>query len=142
METQSERFLEFNLEYSNEVDLMEGSMSGADDMGGQSDYMMNNDILSNLSDEDHDFHLKMPEKASSRAPKSKRDLSNPYLMGKIAKFPIIDLKGEYLVSINENGRGMLHQIKYQSYKKITNLLLNNQRSSRINLDSDINPISF
>lgn len=142
LETQSERFLEFNLEYSNEMDIMEASMSDGEDMG-HSDYMNNNDILSNLSDEDHDFNLRsLPEKTSSRAPKSKRDQTNPYLMGKISKFPIIDLKSEYLVSVNENGRGMLHQIKYQSYKKISNLFLANQRSSRINLDSDINPISF
>jgi hypothetical protein len=39
------------------------------------------------------------------------------LLGKIATHPTIDISEGYLVSISENGKGMLHSMKMNVVKK-------------------------
>jgi len=65
-------------------------------------------------------------------------IKNQYLLGRIAAFPCIDINGEYLVSINENGKGILNTIKYNT--KIGTKLGKNTKKLPTGNDSSLNPI--
>lgn len=67
-------------------------------------------------------------------------IKNQYLLGRIAAFPCIDINGEYLVSINENGKGILNTIKYNT--KIGTKLGKNTKKLPTGNDSSLNPIQF
>ena len=70
--------------------------------------------------------------------------TNPYLMGKIVPYPIIDLQEQYLVSVSENGRGMLHTIKHNSRQihKVSTKLQKKRTMKSKHIDYDSNPINF
>lgn len=138
LETQSEKYFEFNSEiHQGEIDL--GNLGQQYKEAGD---IRNETESINLSQKEeagvteslchspgHNNSLKSEDEVSiskhSQTKKPNKVLkemqkmqstqkTNPYLMGKIVPFPIIDLQEQYLVSVSENGRGMLHTIKHNS----------------------------
>lgn len=65
-------------------------------------------------------------KKSSKARTKKGTLTDSskvskYLLGKVAAHSTIDINSGYMVSISENGKGVLNTIKYNNSKKHVNL---------------------
>ena len=39
---------------------------------------------------------------------------NQWVLGKLASFPAIDIKNEFVLSVSENGKGFVHTLKYNN----------------------------
>ena len=84
---------------------------------------------------------KSKRKESSKFMHKEQPKVNKYLLGKIAMYPTIDISGEFMVSVSENGKGFLNEIKYISNKNNKGGYLNVQEFN--NNDAGVhNPISF
>mmetsp|Transcript_4723 Transcript_4723/g.7126 ORF Transcript_4723/g.7126 Transcript_4723/m.7126 type:complete len:138 (+) Transcript_4723:586-999(+) len=72
--------------------------------------------------DDYDDTTIKSKNTGSRFPQSPQGIDdkaegNPWLLGKIASFSTINIKSEYILSVSEAGKGMLHTISYKRGKE-------------------------
>jgi WD40 repeat protein len=132
LETQTEKFIEFNhtttylnksidqsQELGSDLDSMNGSNSIIEDgMGATNPSSIHRSSAKNTqSSMDSARGSDHKLEASGKKGKMVQLPTNKYLLGKISTYPTVDIAEGYLVSISENGKGLLMSLKRHGEKK-------------------------
>jgi len=140
LETQSEKFIEFN-------NYLHKSGSIEENVGVSDLESMNSIIIDEGADSIHRSSIDAARSSIDSAPSGQASNKkvaivpiktvSKYLLGRISTYPTVDLCEGYLVSLSENGKGMLFSLKRNVEKKQA---WRNKQEFKMK-DLDLNPIT-